>query len=190
MITYIRGTLASANAIHAIVEANGIGYQLLIPASLYSQLPQVGSGLLLHTAFVVREQSQTLYGFLDSADRDLFELLLTVSGIGPKIALSLIGHMASAHLCAAINKGDVASICRIPGIGKKSAERLIIEVKDKLHAFNASSDRPHDVAADALSALLNLGYQRSAAQQAIQTALDSDATLDLSGLITASLQHI
>lgn len=189
MIAYIKGILTYTSVIHVVIEAQGVGYQVFIPASLYGKLPNMGEKLLLHTSFIVREQSQTLYGFLNAEERDLFELLLKVSGIGPKLALSLIGHMPTSDLCQAINSGDLATLCRIPGIGKKSAERLIIEVKDKLLTTNITAE--NTLANDALSALLNLGYQRSVAQKAITKTLEkSENTPDLSALITTSLKNI
>lgn len=189
MIAYVKGTLTEVNPISVVIEAYGIGHLIYIPASLFGALPPLNSPLLLYTSFIVREQSQTLYGFLSADERSLFELLLTVSGIGPKIALSIISHLPAKTLSAAIHSSDIGTICRIPGIGKKSAERMIIEMKDKLP--QATKSPKECLASDALGALLNLGYQQSAAQKAIKITLEkAEKTPDLPTLITSALKNI
>jgi len=202
MFAFIKGKLAHATPGEAVIEAGGIGYRLQIPASVYANLPQTGSAILLQTAFVVREQSQTLYGFLTEKERDHFEVLMGVNGIGPKLALTLIGHLPAEHLHQAIASGDAAAICKIPGIGKKTAERLILEIRDKLPSLYSGvnpqdfvvklKDDPRgETLCDALSALVNLGYNRPKAEKALQKALASDPALEeLSELITASLKHL
>lgn len=132
MFAYIKGTLVQSTATSVVIETHGIGYKLFIPVSAFSQLPQIGSPLTLQTSFIVRELAQTLYGFFTLHERDFFEALLGVTGIGPKIALALIGHMSTHELQRAISNEDTAALCRVPGIGKKGAERLIIEMRDKV----------------------------------------------------------
>ena len=137
MIAFIKGKLAHASPASVIVDAGGIGYKIFIPANLYNALPQIGSEVLLQTSFVVRELSQTLYGFLSAHDRDVFEALMGVTGIGPKTALAVIGHLSVHDLQRAIAGHDIMTISKVPGIGKKTAERLIIEMRDKLPAMFA-----------------------------------------------------
>ena len=183
-----------------ILEVNGIGYKLFVPASVFSHLPQIGSTLTLYASFVVRELSQTLYGFFTPQERDFYEALLNVTGIGPKIALALIGHMSLQELQRAISNEDTATLCRIPGIGKKGAERLIIEMRDKVEASSGHAGEfsahyvadPHSQTVnDAVSALINLGYNQSIAQKAIKKSLkDIPGALDLGALISCALKHI
>lgn len=202
MFAFIKGELVQATPISVIVESAGIGYRLYIPASVFSKLPQIGTNVLLHTSFVVREQSQTLYGFLSANERDLFEELMGVTGIGPKLALSLIGHLSGHDLQRAINSNDIAAITRVPGIGKKTAERLIIELRDKLthilgsvdptdRALKTPTDPKAQKICDAMSALINLGYNQMTAQKAIKKSLkDLPEEVDLAMLITCSLKNV
>lgn len=202
MFAHIRGALSYSSPLYVVVEAGGIGYKLFIPASLHAQLPQNGEALLLYTAFIVRELSQTLYGFISGQERDLFEVLLGVSGIGPKTALSLIGHLSTHNLYEAISNNDIPKICKVPGIGKKSAERLIIEMRDKLPTLfaekpallseNGKKHATHvQVVNDAMSALINLGYTQATAEKAIKKTLkDSPEAVELAQLITLSLKNV
>lgn len=199
MFAYIKGHLAFASPTYVIVEASGVGYKILIPASAFGQLPQLQSACLLHTSFVVREASQTLYGFQTAQDRDFFEALLNVTGIGPKIALSLVGHMPTHELQKAISQGDIPILCRVPGIGKKGAERLIIEMRDKVQVMhdpkefsvNTHADLRAQKLSDAMSALINLGYNQQAAANAIKISLkDHSETIDLALLLTTALKNI
>lgn len=200
MYAYIKGTLVHSTPSTAVIEANGIGYQLHIPSRTYSQLPQAGAHLILYTSFIVREQSQALYGFTTVQERDFFEQLLGVTGIGPKTALSLVGHMALVELQQAIVQGDATSICRVPGIGKKGAERLIIEMRDKVGALGVlptdlavhvvGDKRSQDVM-DAISALINLGYNQGVAQKAIKKTLkEVPEEVDLASLISGALKNV
>jgi holliday junction DNA helicase RuvA len=201
MFAFIKGELINSSPLSAIVEAGGIGYLIYIPASIFGKLPQTGSQVLLHTSYVVREQSQTLYGFLFTQDRDLFEILMGVSGIGPKTALSIIGHLSMQDLQRAINSHDIVTISKVPGIGKKTSERLIIELRDKLthllppNPSDMSIQMPLDPKAqtisDAMSALINLGYNQITAQKAIKKTLtDLPEEADLATLITNSLKNV
>ena len=200
MFAYIKGTLAQSTPTYAVIEANGIGYKIFIPASVISQLPQVGTPVTLHTSFIVRELVQALYGFYTIQERDFFEALLNVSGIGPKIALALIGHMPVSQLQQAIVSGDTATLCRVPGIGKKGAERLVVEMRDKVSALPLAQDEfsahyvadPHSQTInDAVSALINLGYNQSIAQKAIKKSLkDIPEGIDVGTLISSALKHV
>lgn len=201
MFAHIEGILAENTASEAIVEINGIGYQILIPASALRHLPHQGKKIKFYTSFVIREFSQTLYGFISRQERDLFEVLMNVSGIGPKTALSVIGHLPLQDFQTAVARNDIVTITRVPGIGKKTAERLIIEIRDKLpNLFQKSPseyllDVPKDADAnkirDAMSALMNLGYAQNKAQTAIEkTIKDTSEGIDLASLITQALKNI
>lgn len=200
MFAYIKGILAHASPSNVVIEAGGVGYKIFIPASMFSRLPHLGTELSLHTSFVVREQAQTLYGFLTTHERDFFEALMGVTGIGPKIALALIGHMPLNELQQAISMEDTATLCRVPGIGKKGAERLIIEMRDKvaIHAHNPGDFAIHShcdpraqTVNDAMSALINLGYTQATAQKAIKKTLkDIPEGIDVSALIATALKHV
>jgi holliday junction DNA helicase RuvA len=200
MYEYIKGTLTEANPSKATIEAHGVGYSLLIPLNNFSKLPAIGSQTTLYTSHVVREDSQKLFGFLTRQQRDLFESLIEVSGIGPKTGLCLVGHMEIPELQAAIAQGQTQLICKIPGIGKKTAERLVVEMRDKikkmagkvsgLHPLEAL-DGEHGVVADAISALVNLGYNLAQSQKAIKSALGkTQGEPELAKLITSALRSI
>lgn len=199
MFAYIKGLLVHAIPASVVIETGGIGYKIFIPASAFGTLPNVGQPLTLHTSFVVRELAQTLYGFFTPHERDFFEALLGVTGIGPKIALALIGHMPLRELQQAISNEDTAAICRVPGIGKKGAERLIIEMRDKVGAVmfasgievHAAADSGAHTVNDAMSALINLGYNQSTAQKALKKTLkDAPEGADLGLLISIALKHV
>jgi Holliday junction DNA helicase RuvA len=191
MYEYIRGVLTQADPSKAVVEAGGVGYAVLIGLNTYSRLPAVGQEALLYLSAVVREDSHKLFGFLAAAERDFFERLTEVSGIGPKTALALLGHVEIGDVHAAIVQEDSAALCKVPGIGKKTAERLIVELKDKVHDLPFSAASPlRGAARDALSALINLGYAASQAQKAVQASQAASADLPLADLITASLKRL
>lgn len=202
MFAYIKGILTAATMQSTVIEANGIGYLVSIPVNAFGQLPSTGSPVQLYTSYVVREQSQALYGFCSVQERDLFELLLGVSGVGPKLALSLIGHIALPDLAYAIKERDIPTLCKIPGVGKKTAERLIIELKDKLShvtssnlqlgmAFPKINDPKTAKIQDAMSALINLGYNQLSAQKVIKKSLeDLPEETSLATLLTHCLKNI
>lgn len=201
MFAFIKGELAFATQTTVVVETHGVGYQIDIPVNVFGKLPQVGEKVLLHTSFVVRELSQALYGFLSIQERDFFETLMGITGVGPKLALSIIGHLSALDLHHAIQNHDLAALCKIPGVGKKTAERLVIELRDKVATFipsgsgEAQTQLSHDPKAitirDAMSALINLGYTQVIAQRAIKKTLeDSPQTPDLPTLIMSSLKNI
>jgi Holliday junction DNA helicase RuvA len=203
MIVYLKGIMTYSSPAYAVLETGGIGYKVFIPVNAFGKLPQMGEIAVLHTSFVIRELSHTLYGFLSSQERDFFDALMGVTGIGPKLALSIIGHMSLKDLQTAIYHSDIPAICRIPGIGKKGAERLVIELRDKVHmamdpsdfAVNMPRDAKMDFMSqkvnDAMSALINLGYNQMTAQKAIKKSLkDAPENIDLATLITTSLANI
>jgi len=156
------------------VETHGVGYDVVISVPAFSELPAAGAEVALHIHTHVREDALSLYGFLRLAEKHLFEKLLTVSGIGPKLAITILSGMPVDEMVGAIRGGDVARLTRIPGIGKKTAERMVLELRDKLPATVATADASVAMASpveeDVLSALMNLGYQRAAAEKALQGA--------------------
>lgn len=201
MFAYLKGILVSSQPSQVIVEVNGIGYQLFIPCRILGQLPQLGQPVQLYTSFVIREFSQALYGFLSSQERDIFEVLMNVTGIGPKLALSLIGHLAFEELQQAVMEKDLATLCRVPGVGKKTAERLVVELKDKLPTVLVPGiaeqttawigDSKIKATQDAMMALINLGYNQTTAQKAIKQSLkELSEEADLATLITTALRHV
>lgn len=199
MYSYIKGLLASAQPVHVVVDVNGVGYALSIPCRVLGELPPIGQQVHFFTTFVVREFSHALYGFLCSEERDLFEILLNVTGIGPKLALSLIGHLTISELQQALTQQDLPTLCRVPGVGKKTAERLVVELKDKLlHMPQLSpnlsipiSDSKVRQVQDAMLALINLGYNQNMAQKALKmTMQDLEDGADLALVITTALKKI
>ncbi|MBS0628487.1 MAG: Holliday junction branch migration protein RuvA [Verrucomicrobia bacterium] len=198
MMEYIKGILTISTPTKTILETGGIGYKILIPLSNYAKLPKIGEPVCLFLSTVIREDSHKNYGFLTANERDLFETLIEVSGIGPKTALALLGHLDSTDLQIAISRSDITSICKVPGIGKKTAERLIVEMRDKIQknnisqvTFPSNAKSNKTTASDALSALINLGYQPLHAQKAINSIIEEkEEEVDLSTLITAALKKL
>lgn len=197
MYEFIKGTLIEKDPLKAVVEVSGIGYRLRIPLSTYTKLSATKSTVLLYLSHVVREDSEDLYAFMTKEERDLFETLITVSGIGPKTGLAIIGHIDLSAFQHAIASSDIRLLSKIPGIGKKTAERLIIEMRDKFKGkgFKDSTAsgalEGSSLFSDALGALVNLGYGPLDAQKAIRAAMEAkqDET-DLGRLITSALQII
>ncbi len=185
MIAHLRGELVVADAESVIIDVGGVGYRCLVPTSTRALLPPAGKEVLLHTSLQVREDSMTLYGFLTREEFGLFELLLRVDGIGPKAALGLLSAMAPEALRRAIAFEDVPALTRAPGIGKKTAQRIVLELKDKVGAAGggevadvvrgsgtaaAPAAGGEDPYREALEALVVLGYSRSEAGQALEKA--------------------
>lgn len=195
---YIKGILVEASPEKAILEVQGIGYRVFTPLNLYGKLPQMGSEVCLYLSVVIREDSHKKFGFLTQTERDFFEKLIEISGIGPKLALALLGHMEIGDLRFAIAKADINLLSKIPGVGKKTAERLVVELRGKMsemeviEAVAPAGKEERLLYRDALSALMNLGYNPLQAQKAIKEVFTAheDKSLDLSLLITKSLQKI
>jgi holliday junction DNA helicase RuvA len=171
MIAHLRGTLLSKHPNQAVVEAAGVGYDVTISVPTFSDLPGPGSTVALHIHTHVREDQIALYGFLRPAEKLLFEKLITVSGIGPKLAVTILSGMAADEMVGAIRSNDIARLTRIPGIGKKTAERMVLELRDKLpQPVTDSAPATPALGAteeDVVSALVNLGYQRAAAEKVL-----------------------
>jgi holliday junction DNA helicase RuvA len=174
MIAHLRGKLLAKHPNQAVVETSGVGYDVTISVPTFSDLPAVGSEVALHIHTHVREDVIALYGFLRSPEKLLFEKLITVSGIGPKLAITILSGMPAHEMVGAIRGNDVARLTRIPGIGRKTAERMVLELRDKLPetATSVTAALPAMSATeeDVVSALVNLGYQRAAAQKALESA--------------------
>jgi Holliday junction DNA helicase RuvA len=195
MIAHLRGKLIHKQPGQAIVEAGGVGYDVTISVPTFTALPSVGQEAALHIHTQVREDQIALFGFLEREEKRLFERLITVSGVGPKLAVTLLSGLSVERTVQAIRGQDHAQLTRIPGVGKKLAERLVLELKDKLDDFAAApvhSAVQGPAAEDVLSALVNLGYQRLAAEKAIQQAVAKDAALggDFDGLFRGALKLI
>ena len=195
MIAHLRGKLIHKEPGQAIVEAAGVGYDVVISVPTFTALPGVGAETSLHIHTQVSEDQIALFGFLDREEKRLFERLIAVSGVGPKLAIKILSGLSPERTVQAIRAQDHAQLTRIPGVGKKLAERLVVELKDKLEDF-AVPPTPSAVAGpavdDVLSALTNLGYQRPAAEKAIEQSVAKDKSLaaDFDGLFRAALKVI
>ena len=169
MIAHLRGRLIAKHPNQAIVEAGGVGYDVHITIPTFSELPALGAEVALFIHTHVREDALTLFGFLRTEEKQLFEKLISVSGIGPKLAVTILSGMPAESMVAAIRGNNVAALTRIPGIGKKTAERMVLELRDKLESFGvpAAATTATPVEEDVVSALVNLGYQRALAERAL-----------------------
>jgi len=179
MITFLHGTLVEALPTQAVVDVHGVGYEVLIPLSSFDKLPAAGQAVRLLTHLVIREDAHTLYGFMTTAERDLFRLLThTVSGIGPKIALNILSGMSVTAFRGAVAQGDVKALSQISGVGRKTAERIVVELRDKIGAAGAweaaSGQRALSAADqrvnDAVLALMALGYKQPEGHEAVRAA--------------------
>jgi holliday junction DNA helicase RuvA len=194
MIAHLRGRLLAKYPQQAIVEAGGVGYDVLISVSTFSSLPAEGAEIALFIHTHVREDIIALYGFLNREEKRIFERLITVSGVGPKLAITIQSGLSTERLVGAIRGQDHATLSQIPGIGKRLAERLVVDLKDKLEDFAAGPQQVEmgPSADDVLSALVNLGYQRPLAQKAIATAVskDKEAASHFETLFRAALANM
>ena len=171
MIAHLRGKLIARHPNQAILDVAGVGYDVAIYIPTFSELPPLGSEVSLHIHTHVREDQIALYGFLRAEEKQLFEKLITVSGIGPKLAITILSGMPADEMVNSIRGNDVARLTKIPGVGKKTSERMVLELRDKLPV--AGPEAPEVIPSlsavqeDVLSALVNLGYQRSAAEKSL-----------------------
>src|SRR6059058_4062447 len=174
MIAHLRGKLLSKQPERAVIEAAGVGYDVAITGPAFSELPNLGAEVALFIHTHVREDALSLFGFVSEDEKRLFEKLISVSGIGPKLAITVLNGISTERLVAAIRGNDLASLTRISGIGKKTAERMVLELREKLDQFavspKAAATSATAIEEDVLSALVNLGYQRAAAEQAFKHA--------------------
>jgi Holliday junction DNA helicase RuvA len=189
MIAHLRGKLIAKRPNQAIVEAAGVGYDVAISIPTFSDLPSPGADVALHIHTHVREDAIALFGFLRAEEKQLFEKLNSVSGIGPKLAITILSGMPTPDMVRAIRANDVARLTRIPGIGKKTAERMVLELRDKLQGFGETAPVLTVTPAeeDVLSALVNLGYARPAAEKAVAAAARNGQKPDFDALFRDSL---
>ena len=191
MIAHLRGKLLVKHPNQAIVETGGVGYDVTISVPTFSDLPAIGTDVALHIHTHVREDLIALYGFMRSSEKVLFEKLITVSGIGPKLAITILSGMAADEMVGAIRGNDIARLTRIPGIGKKTAERMVLELRDKLPASapqtTVTSPPVSATEEDVLSALVNLGYQRAAAEKALAASMKDGKGESFDALFRAAL---
>ena len=195
MIAHLRGRLFSKQPGQAIVEAAGVGYDITISVPTFTALPAEGAEVSLFIHTHVREDTLALYGFMERNEQRLFERLITVSGVGPKLAVTILSGLNPERTVAAIRAQDHATLTLIPGVGKKLAERLVVELKEKLEDLAVAPVAQKQLAPaaeDVLSALVNLGYQRPAAQKAIESAIEKDksAAANFDELFRAALKVI
>ena len=199
MITFLEGTLAESLPTQVVVNVQGVGYEVLIPLSSYDKLPPAGRPIKILTHLQVREDAHILYGFMSATERDLFRLLLNhVSGIGPKLALAVLSGMSVTNFKAAVVNSDAGSLAKISGIGKKTAERIVLELKDKVGvaaAWEAASAEhapsPEDIRVnDAVLALISLGYKQVDAYKAVKKAIGatSGASMSVEDLVRQALK--
>ena len=194
MIGQIRGRLADKRPNQLLVDVGGVGYQVQVPLSTFAALGELHTEvtLLIHTH--VREDALALYGFLSSREKHFFELLLSASGVGPALALKILSGMSVEELVPAIRGGDLARLTRIPGVGRKTAERIVVELKDKLETVAVAEERPAASAggteADVVSALTNLGYDGRAAEKAVEEAKGAAGTGNFEKLLRSTLQTL
>lgn len=199
MIASLTGILRFKSPGHITVEVNGVGYRVFIPLSTFYELAEEGSPIVLNVFTAVREDAIHLYGFRTPAEKQLFELLLSVNGIGPKLAINLLSGVSSADFIRAVFTEDRQTLTKIPGVGKKMAERMILELRDRVVKLapqepreEARAERPLDaVREDALSALVNLGYKKSAAKTVVDRILDDPAKgLALETILKRALKEL
>jgi Holliday junction DNA helicase RuvA len=204
MIAHLSGTLFSKQATSVIVDVGGVGYEVTIPLSTFYDLEDTGKPVQLRIYTHVREDTLQLYGFKTIRERELFLKIISVSGIGPKLGITLLSGMSADELIAAIRTNDLARLTLIPGIGRKTAERLVIELREKVAALTSAQleealtmkaaatgeVRQDEVRADALSALLNLGYQRVSAEKALDNAIAEGGELTVETVLRRVLRKL
>lgn len=196
MIASLTGVLTRKAADYVIIDVSGVGYQVFVPLSTFYRMPDEGAVASLHIHTHLREDMLALYGFSEQAEKDLFLILLGVSGIGPKLALTILSSLSTDEIASAIQSSDDQKLYAIPGIGKKTAARMILELKDKvkhLMTGSAPGGRPQQADVDlddAVSALMNLGYKKNQAEDAVQMVLRGHPGLSVENLIREGLQAL
>jgi holliday junction DNA helicase RuvA len=195
MIAHLRGTLLEKKPNLALVDVGGVGYALTIPVSTFSQLGNPGEQIALFTFTYVREDTLALFGFSTRGEKELFERLITVNGIGPKLAVTILSGVPSEELLGAIRSGDSKRLMRIPGVGRKSSERIVLELREKLGPLSPDADAvapsgEDGVEQDVISALQNLGCTRDAAQTAVRKALEAGVGHEFEPLFRRSMELV
>jgi Holliday junction DNA helicase RuvA len=187
VIAHLRGKVARKDPARVVIDVHGVGYEVFIPLTTYTVIPDSGAEVSLDIHTHVREDLIALYGFSSRQEREVFERLISVSGIGPKLAVTILSGGSVEGLVTAIKGGDLARLTSIPGVGKKTAERIVVELRDKLQSLLAEAAKP-PVEADVLSALENLGYARPLAEAAVRRATDGDTDAAFDVLFKRALQ--
>ncbi len=194
MIAHLKGQLIQKSPVSLVVDVQGVGYEVFIPLTVYYELPECGTTVSLYIHTRIREDSLKLFGFIKEADKQMFELLIRISKVGPKIALAFLSGMTGQDLSQAVFNDDISTLSAIPGVGRKTAERLALELKDKLLELNlqpeaatASNTPGNGLKDDAVSALVNLGYKKAQAEQALRKVWRDEAKPSLEELIRDSL---
>jgi holliday junction DNA helicase RuvA len=178
MITHLNGTLVKKSPTEIVVDVNGIGYAVMISVSTFEKLPEINSTVHILTHHHVREDTEVLFGFASEDERNLFRLLISVSGIGPKMAQTILSGIQPDDLRRSISQGNINTLTSVPGIGKKTAERMIVELKDKISKIEGGDkitdipSSPASIRMEALTALVSLGYTREKAEQSIRTVIN------------------
>lgn len=196
MIGQLRGRLAEKRPNQVLVDVGGVGYVVLVPLSTFAALGDLHTEvtLLIHTH--VREEALSLYGFVSSREKHLFELLISASGVGPSLALKILSGMSVDELVPAIRGNDLARLTKIPGVGRKTGERMVVELKDKLEAVvvmeaeRPAASSPAGVEADVVSALINLGYEARVAEKTVEEARQESGSANFEKLLRAALQAL
>lgn len=193
MIGHLRGQILRKGPQEVVVDVAGVGYRVVIPVSTFYRLGDEGQPVSLRVHTHVREDALALYGFLSGPEQALFERLIDVAGVGPKLAINILSGIEAPDLVSALREGDVSRLTRIPGVGKKTAERLVVELKDKMPALAAAQGGPatpagHGMKGDLLSALSNLGYSRAEAERGVDRALREDADGRFEDLLRRALR--
>jgi holliday junction DNA helicase RuvA len=195
VIAHLRGRVLRKNPQEVIVDVAGVGYKVAIPVSTFYRLGEEGAEVSLRVHTHVREDALALYGFLTAHEQDLFERLIQVAGVGPKLAVNILSGIEAAELAAALRGSDVARLTRVPGVGKKTAERLVVELKDKMPPVLTPSEAaetlpPSTPKEDLLSALAHLGYSRGEAERGVDRALRDDGDGRFEDLLRRALQIV
>ncbi len=199
MIAHLRGTLLEKHPNLAILDVHGVGYEVTIPVSAFSSLPEIGEAVQLHIHTHVREDALSLFGFVSAADKTLFEKLITVSGIGPSLAIKTLSGLTAADLVAAIRSNAIETLVRIPGVGKKTAERMVLELRDKLdlagipdRAGSSATAKSNYSATeeDVISALMNFGANRASAEAAVTKGRSTTESNDFDALFRRALKLV
>ncbi len=188
MISSLRGVVQRSGPGEVVLEVGGVGYQVMVPTSVLEQLPDVGQMVFLHTRMVVREDSISLYGFESQEQRHLFDLLLQVSGIGPRLAMAILSHLSPELLRASVSSGQPEPLTRVPGIGRKTAERIVFHLREKLEGPEGPAPLLSGLDTDVLQVLTALGYGLGEAQAAVQS-IPADAPQDLEERVRLALRH-
>lgn len=189
MIASLRGRLSQKDPSRVVIDVNGVGYEVFVPLTTFTALPDPGVEVSLDIHTHVREDALALYGFSSRQERRVFERLLSVSGIGPRLAVTILSGGSVEGLVAAIRRGDLGRLTSIPGVGKKTAERIVVELKDKFQDLTGEAPKP-PVESDVLSALENLGYARAMAEAALRRSVNGDQDAGFDVLFKRALQFL